>query len=106
MGGPAWAKASDILGQWYDGELSDVLFVDTSMQLQHNTGCIFNKWFQDLHDLKNLLDAKFHGRHEVLLRFATTPIRRIFLNTMPKEKLELRRVWAKKFNIDRVMEVQ
>ena len=104
-GGEPWAKAAEILGQWYSGDLSDVLFVDTTMQLQHNCGCIFNKWFLDLTNLKDLLDAKFRGNHETLLGYATPTVRRIFLNTMPKDKVEMRRKWAKRFNVERVMEV-
>jgi len=105
-GGKAWGKVAEILGEWHSGDLSDVLFVDTAMQLQHNCGCIFNKWFTDLSGLKTLLDAKFRGSHAILLGFASVTVRRIFLNTMPKGKDELRQKWAKQFEVERVLELQ
>lgn len=99
-GGPKWARIADALQSWLTGQMSDVLFVDHCMDLQHNTETVFNKWFTDLSGLKKLLDAKFKGDAAVLMRSASPNVRRIYLNTVatPDERIK----WAKEYGVERV----
>ncbi len=99
FGGPAWGKAANYLAEFIKGKYSPVMFVDLVIDLEHNTGCIFNKWFIDTGILKGLLNAKFNGKdndYELLLKYAEKQdIKIAYINTLRSGKKQ--RILAHKF---------
>ena len=105
FGGPAWGKAANYLAEFLEGNYTPVMFVDLVIDLEHNMGCIFNKWFDDTPYLKKILDAKFSGKDEdfeiLLTRVTKSDIKVAYLNSLRSGKRQ--RVLAKQFVLDNDM---
>ena len=57
MGGKKWGQAARLLQMYSKKELSEEEFIDQAFCLEHNTGSLFSKHFQDCHKLKTVLDT-------------------------------------------------
>jgi hypothetical protein len=44
-GGPKWGTAAELTADWLEGAISTRLYLDRCWSLQHNGGCIFNKFY-------------------------------------------------------------
>jgi cyclophilin family peptidyl-prolyl cis-trans isomerase len=73
-GGEAWAPIATMLRRFVSGELPQRVFVDQCFTLQHNNGCLFDKYFEAEH-LPVVLDAQAAGDLVTLARFASPEVR-------------------------------
>ena len=76
-GGDAWAPVARLLAQHADGTLSDRLFIDRCFTLEHNNGCLFDKFF-DTWDMLATLDAQAEGDLSALATRASAQVRRLW----------------------------
>lgn len=70
FGGPKWGNISSLLLDYLNGRLSDLFFVDSAFNLQHNGGSVFGKFDWMLSDagiLNSQLDFKRDGAVEKLM---------------------------------------
>jgi cyclophilin family peptidyl-prolyl cis-trans isomerase len=77
-GGEAWAPIAAMLRRYAAGELPDRVFVDQCFTLQHNNGCLFDKYFEAEH-LLPVLEAQAAGDLATLARHASAEVRRRWL---------------------------
>lgn len=54
-GGPSWGQACDFVYHYHKGTMSKRSFIDRCWTLHHNGGCIFNKYYQQVGRLNNVL---------------------------------------------------
>jgi len=73
-GGDAWAPIAAMMAQYTDGRLPDRVFIDQCFTLEHNNGCIFDKYF-DTWEMHNALDAQARGDLEALGGHASAEVR-------------------------------
>jgi hypothetical protein len=79
FGGRKWAVIAHTLWLWESEQITDVQFVDTCFSLQHNGGLYFNKvWSVNEALLTPVLDAKFAGDYEKLLKYANSHVRMLW----------------------------
>ena len=87
-GGPAWGAIIDLLIAHLEGKVSNTLFVDQALALEHNGGQVFNKlyqyWVQD--SLKEVLDANLNQNWERLLKYGSPWARKIFMEWITAEE--------------------
>lgn len=74
-GGEAWASIAAMLRRYAAGELPARVFIDQCFTLQHNNGCLFDKYFEAEH-LLPVLRAQAAGDLAVLARHASAEMRR------------------------------
>ncbi|MEH1016374.1 peptidylprolyl isomerase [Micromonospora sp. CPCC 206060] len=73
-GGEAWAPIAAMLRRYAAGELPARVFIDQCFTLQHNNGCLFDKYFEAEH-LWPVLEAQAAGDLELLARHASAEVR-------------------------------
>jgi cyclophilin family peptidyl-prolyl cis-trans isomerase len=74
FGGEAWEPIAAMLGRYLSGELPERVFVDQCFTLQHNNGCLFDKFYES-DDLLTVLDAQAAGDMTALTRYASPEVR-------------------------------
>ncbi|HEX5543612.1 MAG TPA: peptidylprolyl isomerase [Micromonospora sp.] len=74
-GGEAWAPIATMLRRYAAGELPARVFIDQCFTLQHNNGCLFDKYFEAEH-LMPVLEAQAAGDLTTLARHASDEVRR------------------------------
>ena len=74
-GGEAWAPIAAMLRRYAAGELPARVFIDQCFTLQHNNGCLFDKYFEAEH-LMPVLEAQAAGDLATLARHASSEVRR------------------------------
>lgn len=74
-GGEAWAPIAAMLRRYAAGELPARVFIDQCFTLQHNNGCLFDKYFEAEH-LMPVLEAQAAGDLATLARHASAEVRR------------------------------
>ncbi|MEU7615284.1 peptidylprolyl isomerase [Micromonospora rifamycinica] len=74
-GGEAWAPIAAMLRRYAAGELPARVFIDQCFTLQHNNGCLFDKYFEAEH-LLPVLEAQAAGDLATLARHASAEVRR------------------------------
>ncbi|WFE62941.1 peptidylprolyl isomerase [Micromonospora sp. WMMD714] len=74
-GGEAWAPIAAMLRRYAAGELPARVFIDQCFTLQHNNGCLFDKYFEAEH-LLPVLEAQAAGDLATLARHASGEVRR------------------------------
>ncbi len=78
-GGDAWAPIARLMAQHADGMMSDRLFVDRCFTLEHNNGCLFDKFF-DTWDMRSTLNAQAEGDLATLVTRASAQVRRLWVS--------------------------
>ncbi len=87
FGGEKWANGAELLYRFLVGEINAVTFVDLAFDLQHNSGCMFNKiqyqggtnYGWNLEKLDLILDWKLHGKFGFLLKHSSESVADMFL---------------------------
>ncbi|MEO3772746.1 peptidylprolyl isomerase [Micromonospora sp. B9E7] len=74
-GGEAWAPIAAMLRRHAAGELPARVFIDQCFTLQHNNGCLFDKYFEAEH-LMPVLEAQAAGDLATLARHSSAEVRR------------------------------
>jgi cyclophilin family peptidyl-prolyl cis-trans isomerase len=75
-GGDAWHPIARLLAQYSDGTISERVFIDQSLTLEHNNGCLFDK-FYDTWDMQETLRAQAEGDLVILTKHASAEVRRL-----------------------------
>jgi len=65
-GGESWGSCADTLLRFYRGEISSELFIDLAFALEHNNGCIFDKFFGGTRKIRRVLDANLASDYQKL----------------------------------------
>ncbi|KKN86814.1 hypothetical protein LCGC14_0263730 [marine sediment metagenome] len=86
FGGEKWANGAELLHHFLVGEINAVTFVDLAFDLQHNSGCMFNKiqyhggihYGWNLTKLDLILDWKLHGKFGSLLKHSSKNVADMF----------------------------
>jgi cyclophilin family peptidyl-prolyl cis-trans isomerase len=73
-GGEAWAPVAHLMAQYCDGTIGDRLFIDQCFTLEHNNGCLFDK-FYDTWDMPATLAAQAEGDVTELSKHASAEVR-------------------------------
>ncbi|HEX6681684.1 MAG TPA: peptidylprolyl isomerase [Candidatus Limnocylindrales bacterium] len=73
-GGEAWAPVARLMTQYTEGLLSERVFIDQCFTLEHNNGCLFDKFF-DTWDMQAALRAQAGGDLTALGAHAATEVR-------------------------------
>ncbi|MFG2010571.1 peptidylprolyl isomerase [Micromonospora sp. NPDC048868] len=74
-GGEAWAPIAAMLRRYAAGELPARVFIDQCFTLQHNNGCLFDKYFEAEY-LMPVLEAQAAGDLATLARHSSAEVRR------------------------------
>lgn len=74
FGGEAWAPVAALLRRYVCHEMPHAVFVDQCFSIEHNTGSLFDKYF-NTNDLAAVLDAQAAGDLQVLTRYASAEVR-------------------------------
>jgi len=77
FGGLKWGKGAETLCMFLEGALTPTIFVDTVWSLHHNNGFILNKVW-NCHGLEPILDAKFAGKIEEVVPYASIEIQKLW----------------------------
>jgi cyclophilin family peptidyl-prolyl cis-trans isomerase len=75
FGGEAWAPVASMLRRYVTHEIPASVFVDQCFTLEHNNGCLFDKYF-DTDSLPTVLAAQAGGDLAVLASHASGEVRR------------------------------
>jgi hypothetical protein len=57
-GGPLWGQAADLAYRFAKGEISEIVFIDSCFDLQHNNGSLFTKTHYIPMEFKSWLDRR------------------------------------------------
>ena len=76
-GGKKWGTATRVLLAYLTGESTKTMFVDTVWSLQHNNTYIQDKVWS-VNDLKYILDAKFEGHIDYIVKFASPKVQELW----------------------------
>ena len=77
FGGLKWGKGAETLCMFLEGALTPTIFVDTVWSLHHNNGFILNKVW-NCYGLEPILDAKFAGKIEDVVPYASIEIQKLW----------------------------
>lgn len=77
FGGLKWGKGAECLCMFLEGALTPTAFVDTVWSLHHNNGFILNKVW-NCYGLEPILDAKFDGKIEDVVPYASIEIQKLW----------------------------
>jgi hypothetical protein len=83
-GGPRWGQAAEFLFEFLSGKMSANAFLDRAFTLQHNGGCIFNKFYRrGLGGMMAVLDLQSNDQeHYPQLRKYASPYTRSLLGQL------------------------
>jgi cyclophilin family peptidyl-prolyl cis-trans isomerase len=76
-GGDAWAPVAELLSRYVRHEISDTVFVDQCLTLEHNNGSLFDKYLAT-DRLREVLDAQAAGDLAGLAERASAEVRGIW----------------------------
>ena len=77
----AWGSAAVFVHAYITGNMSKRAFLDRCWTLQHNSGCIFNKFYQvgeGGKELKYVLDAQHCNDYNEVVLYASAPVRHLW----------------------------
>jgi cyclophilin family peptidyl-prolyl cis-trans isomerase len=92
-GGEAWAPVARLMAQYANGMLSERVFIDQCFTLEHNNGCLFDK-FYDTWDMHATLDAQARGDLATLGDRASAETRRIFGHYLSRKQPRHNALWS------------
>lgn len=76
-GGEAWAPVARLMAEQSDGAVPERVFIDQCFTLEHNNGCLFDKFF-DTWDMQATLQAQARGDLATLAGRASAQTRQLF----------------------------
>ncbi len=99
FGGKQWARITELLVAYLEGQITPTIFVDLAFDLEHNCGGVFSKLSKfealwdgqeyvvgwNLDNLKEILNAKFVDNTELVRNYCTTGMMDV-LNTIDSGK--------------------
>ena len=92
-GGPPWAPIAHAVSQFSSGEIPARVFIDKCFSLEHNNGCVFDKFF-DTSAMIDILDGQARGDIEFLAANASQEVRRLLYRHQVLVRQDSGRRWT------------
>ncbi len=92
-GGPPWAPIARAVSQFSSGEIPARVFIDQSFSLEHNNGCVFDKFF-DTSSMLDILDGQARGDIDFLAAHASQEVRRLLYRHQVLARHDSERRWT------------
>ncbi len=77
-GGPNWAIAARVAYEYHKNVISKRVFIDRCWTLQHNGGCIFNKFYGGMGGLKAVLETQATEPYTALVPSASKYVKELW----------------------------
>lgn len=92
-GGPPWAPIARAVSQFSSGEIPARVFIDECFSLEHNNGCVFDKFF-DTSSMIDILDGQARGDIDFLAANASQEVRRLLDRHRALARQDSERRWT------------
>ncbi len=92
-GGEAWAPIALLMAQYTEGALPERVFIDQCFTLEHNNGCLFDKFF-DTWEMQATLGAQSRGDLATLGARASAEVRRLLRRSLAAGTSQGNALWS------------